>query len=170
MSFDLHIVDADTLILLSIDDMDRLGIYLQNLDNVLVHRNSGKKANIVRLDAHPYLHWNFLIFSHFTYAKLWRLHRQFGHPHDHQLANVLKRAEISTVTTDTKSMLEKIERSFALFQEYAQHPRHFRFTLRNDVDFKQNIYIDILYIDEKTIRHIVNKATRFQAAHWLTNV
>lgn len=55
MSFELHIVDGVTPILLSIDYMDRLAVFLQNLDNVLNNRDSGETADIVRLDGHPYL-------------------------------------------------------------------------------------------------------------------
>lgn len=133
MSFDIHVVNADTPKLRSIDDMDRLGIYMQNLDNFLIHRDSGETAKIARVNSHPYLQRNTKIASYFTFPELRRLHRHFGHPHVDKLVNVLKRLKVSTITPETRKMLEKIERSCAACQEYAQRLRRFKFTLRDDV-------------------------------------
>lgn len=47
--FDVHIVEVDTPIILLIDDMDRLGVYLNNLENVLIHHSLGKKALITKV-------------------------------------------------------------------------------------------------------------------------
>lgn len=77
---------------------------------------------------------------------------------------------MSNITADTRRMLEMNEKSCVACQEYAQRPRRFKFTLRVDVDFNHNVYIDIFYIDGKPVLHMVNEATRFQAAKWLTNV
>ncbi|KAI0990859.1 hypothetical protein K3495_g17328, partial [Podosphaera aphanis] len=46
----------------------------------------------------------------------------------------------------------------------------FKFTLRDDVDFNHSIYIDIMYIDGSPVLHVVDEATRFQAAKWLRNM
>lgn len=46
ISLDAHLVEADTLILLSIDDMYGLGICLNNHKDKLVHQSSGLKATI----------------------------------------------------------------------------------------------------------------------------
>lgn len=82
MSFDLHVVHTDTPILPSIDDMDRLGIFVKNPDNVSVHRDSGETAKITLVSVHPYLQWNTEIAFSFTFPKLNRLHLRFGHPHE----------------------------------------------------------------------------------------
>lgn len=153
-----------TPILLSIDDMDRLGIFLQNLDNVLVHRDYGEPAEVTRVNGHPYLQWNTEITSYFTFPELKRLHRCFGHSHVDKLVKVLKRSEMSTITPETRKTLDKIERLCAACQGYAQRPRRFKFTLRDDVEFNHNIYVDIFYIEGKPVLHVVEEGTRFQAA------
>lgn len=102
MSFDLLVVDADTPILLPIYNMEGLGVYLQNLDDVHIHHAFGEKAKITRLNNHLYLQCNTNITSHFTFSKLKRLHRCFGDLPADKLVNFLNRAEMSTITPDTR--------------------------------------------------------------------
>lgn len=55
LTFKVHVVDADTPILLSIDDMDSLGIYLNSLEDNLIHAESGLKAPIAQVHGHPFI-------------------------------------------------------------------------------------------------------------------
>lgn len=48
-SFDVHIVTADFPLLLGMTDMDRPGIYFNNLEDLLVHPSSGKKVSTTLL-------------------------------------------------------------------------------------------------------------------------
>lgn len=120
--------------LLLIADMDRLGIFYNNILNELLHAQSGLDSDVVCLRGHAYLQWNEQIVSHFTFAELRLLHRRFCHPHVDKLINVLKPADFSSVNAETPSMtsrhmLDRIERSCVACQKYAQRPRRFSFTL-----------------------------------------
>lgn len=170
VSFDAHIVDADTPILMSIDDMDRLGVYLNNLENVLVHSKTGSKVPITRVRGHPFVQWNSFSSCHLTEIELRRLHRRFGHPSTEKLLNILHRAEIADIGPNTRKILSNIERTCGPCQTYAQRPRRFKFTLRDDKEFNHTIYADIFYIDKKPILHVVDEATYFQSAKWLENM
>lgn len=170
VAFNTHIVDADVPTLLCIDDMDRLGLFYNNLTNKLIHPASGAHSDVVRVQGHPFIQWNERIETHFTHAELQRLHRRFGHPHVDKLYNLLKRSEVSNVNAATRKTLQQIEKSCGPCQEYAQRPRRFKFTLRDDVDFNHTVYADIFYIDGQPILHVVDEATRFQAARWLSRV
>lgn len=101
MSFDLNIVDADTPILLSFEDMGQLRIFLQNLNNVLVHCDCGETAKTTHVNGHPYLQWKTEILFYFTFSELKQLHRRFGHPHVDKLINDLKKSKVSTITPET---------------------------------------------------------------------
>lgn len=50
-----HVVDADTPFLLCLDDLDRLGYYLNNITNELVGKD--RKVPVVRLNGHAFLTW-----------------------------------------------------------------------------------------------------------------
>ncbi|KAI0993086.1 hypothetical protein K3495_g15098 [Podosphaera aphanis] len=99
---EFHVVHADTPFLLCLADMDRLKIYYNNVDNVLV-TSTGKRIPVVRQFGHPFLTWgeslpNFLETSfennpcYLTETELRRLQRRFGHPSAERLYRLLKRA------------------------------------------------------------------------------
>lgn len=48
--------------------------------------------------------------------------------------------------------------------------RRFKFSLREDKFFNQIVFVDIFYIIKKPVLHVVEEATRYQAAWWLPNV
>ncbi len=54
----------------------------------------------------------------------------------------------------------------ATCQVYATKPRRFKF----DKDFNHSIYIDVFFIDKAPILHVVDEATRYQAARFLDRV
>lgn len=58
LSFDIHMVDADPTIFISVDDMDQLEIYLNNVEDVLFHRGSGTKAPVTPVCSHPFIWWS----------------------------------------------------------------------------------------------------------------
>ena len=166
-----HVIDKQTPFLLCINDMDRLGIYLDNLDNAVVHKKSGENMSIYRLGSHPFLLWNPKIHCFFTSMELRRLHRRFGHPHADKLYNLLKRAKPADANEDTRANLERITKHCSQCQIHGQKPRRFKFTLRKeDVDFNHIIYADICHIDDKPVLHVVDEATDYQAARWLTKM
>ena len=96
-----YIVDADTPFLLSLLDMDRLGAYYDNLQNLLVTPKG--KFPVFRRFGHAFLLWGkFLKFSisssfntnpcFLNEIEIRRLHRRFGHPSAQRLYSVLKQS------------------------------------------------------------------------------
>lgn len=77
------------------------------------------------------------------YVELRRLHRRFGHPQVDRPYKLLRRANVQDVNAHTGTMLESIESLCSPCQEYTQRSRRFKFTLRDDVDFKHTIYAEI---------------------------
>lgn len=84
--------------------------------------------------------------------------------------NVLNKAGIEDVGPDTRRTLNEIERTCIPCQTYAQKPRRFKFTLREDKDFNHTVYADVFYINSKPILHVVDEATHFQSARWLEDM
>lgn len=55
-------------------------------------------------------------------------------------------------------------------QRYGGALTRFKFTLRDDdIYFDHSIYLDIMYIDNKTLLNVLDETNRFQAARWLPN-
>ena len=53
-TIEFHVVNVSTLFLLSLVDIDRLKIYLNNVTNILVTAD-GEKVPIIRRFGHPFL-------------------------------------------------------------------------------------------------------------------
>lgn len=109
LSFDAHIIDTNTLIIMSIDDMHRLGIHLNNLENALIQPETGLKVGVQRVDGHPFLQWNPLLSCFLTITELRRLHRRFGHPSIEKLMKVLARAGSKKINAKTRKILTEID-------------------------------------------------------------
>jgi hypothetical protein len=171
-SVEFHVMPAATPFLLSLSDMDKLGIYLNNLTNTLVTPQGN--LPVVRQYGHPFLLWDTSLQSFLTETyecfltttELHRLHRRFGHPSVPRLQRVLERAGQEV----DKEALEYLTRYCDHCQRYGRSPGRFQFNLREDVNFNCSIIVDVFYIQSQPVLHVVDEATRYQAGRWLTNI
>ncbi|KAI0997705.1 hypothetical protein K3495_g10485 [Podosphaera aphanis] len=88
-----HVVPANTPFLFCVQDMDQMGVYLDDLRNVLVQGD--KPVPIVRKWGHPFMLLEIeqtLAQFHLTETELKRLHRRFGHSSVRRLERILQRA------------------------------------------------------------------------------
>jgi len=165
-----HVMDTSTPFLLSLKDMDRLGIYLHNLSNKLIREEDGKQVNVIRKWGHafffPQKDLQMATGIFLTEAELRRVHTRFGHPSVPKLYKLLTKAG-HEVEQDALAMINK-------FCHYCQvkgsTPRRFKFTLKKDVDFNFEIIVDVMYLDGDPVLHVVDAATSFQAARFLSNL
>ncbi len=87
---EFHVIKVDTLFLLSLADMNRLKVYFNNVENLLI--NTIKILSIIRRFDHDFLLWknshslhSYIIqsfnsnFCYLTVVELRQLHRRFEH-------------------------------------------------------------------------------------------
>jgi hypothetical protein len=172
---EFHIVPIDTPFLLSLADMDRLQVYLNNLKNALVTTQG--EVPVVRQFGHAFLVWNESLHAYvqeslhtptcfLTETELRRLHKRFGHPSVQRLHRVLERSGHEV----DRDVLQHLTKYCIFCQKYGASPGRFKFTLRDDVEFNYCVYVDVMYINSQPLLHIVDEGTRFQAGRWLMNV
>ena len=172
---EFHVMLAKTPFLLSLADMDKLGVYFNNLTNRIVTPTG--EVPVVRRFGHSFLLWDTALRSFITESftcnpcfltsvELRRLHRRFGHPSVSRLKNVLERAG-HDVDVDT---LEYLTKYCEHCQKHGKSPGRFKFNLRDDVNFNYSIIVDIFYITGKPVLHVVDEGTRYQAGQWLQNI
>jgi len=160
-----HVVLADTPFLLCLQDIDNLGAYLQNLENIIVQGQ--KTIQIVRKFGHPFMlldnHEETLAYCHLTEPELRQLHRRFGHPSVQRLTNLLKQSghEFQPKT------LETITKFCKHCQLNSKAPGRFKFTLKDDIQFNYCIIVDIVHLEGKPVLHVIDEATAFQAAKFI---
>jgi hypothetical protein len=170
-----HVVHADTPFLLCLADMDSLQVYYNNLKDIIITRTGA--VQVVRRFGHPFLLWNSALQSYLaesfdtnpcylTDVELRRLHRRFGHPSVERLQKLLYRAGHES----DRSTIKQLTKFCHYCQKYGKSPERFRFTLKDDINFNYNVIVDVMYISEAPLLHIVDEGTRFQAGRWLQNV
>ena len=176
-TIEFHVVEADTPFLLCLDDMNKLGVYYNNVKNELVAQT--KTIPVILRFGHPFLLWeeglqSFLqdstsySTSYLTETELRQLHRRFGHPSAARLLQLLKRSGHDDETSNNS--ITKLTKFCAHCQKHGKSPGRFKFTLREDVQFNYSIIVDVMYIEGDPVLHIVDEGTRFQAARWLANI
>lgn len=175
-----HVVSVDTPFLICLADMDRLRITFYNLQNVVMQRGSTAKIPVVRKFGHPFMlldgihdhavYTNPTLYEtpgcYLTDTELRQLHRRFGHPSNDRLQRLLERSGHEF----ERQALEHLTKVCHECQKYGKSPGRFKFTLHEDREFNYCIYIDVMYIDGQPVLHVVDDATRFQAARWLKDM
>lgn len=108
ISFDIHILKADLPIILSIEDMENMGIFLDNLSNLLQNYRLGRSIPVIGKVGHPFGTWN--PFQEFFFSKLQirRLQRRFGHPSTEKVFNRLRRSSTQEKYEGTRKKLSEI--------------------------------------------------------------
>ena len=127
------VMPTNTPFLLCLADMDRHGIYLNNVANVLVHKSTSYP--VVRKWGHPWLlldddNNQETAICHLTEEELTQLHRRFGHPAASRLYKILLRAGHGD-DDDSKEILDKINKFCHQCQLTSKTPGRFKFTLRD---------------------------------------
>ncbi|KAM4066206.1 hypothetical protein HRG_012064 [Hirsutella rhossiliensis] len=147
-----HILQTPTPFLLCLADMDRLGIYFNNITDTINCSNhcTNRPTSIpvIRKWGHP---WFFLTkdeesISFLTETEIRTLHRRFGHPAVPRLHHLLKQA--------------------------GHTPRRFKFTLNDDQEFNYEIIVDVMHLGtpQRPVLHVVDSATAFQGARFLPSM
>jgi hypothetical protein len=180
ISFELmkfHVIKANTSFLLSLADMNRLKIYFNNVENILFMIIKNRNLSIIRRFDHDFLLWeNFLHFYiiqffelNFCYlidVELRQLHKRFDHSFITKLHDLLKRFYHEM----KKAILKKLTKFCTFCQKYAKSSERFKFTLRDEINFNYSVIVNVMYIDNNLILHVVDDVTRFQIAKWLQNI
>lgn len=166
-----HILPTATPFLFCLEDMDKMGVLLDNVDNIIVRKSDGLTLPVTRKFGHP---WFFTRPSlpkgdvFLTEAELRRLHKRFGHPSVGRLHRVLQRAGHDDVEYEALKMIKKFCHHC---QIKGSAPQRFKFKLeKDDVDFNHEIVVDIMYLDGDPVLHVVDDATAFQAARFLSSI
>ena len=162
-----HMLEANTPFLLCLRDLDRLGVYLNNLTNELVNPAIGLRVPVARKWGHP---WFFLrkvesSIAFLTETKLRRLHHRFGHPSVDALHHLLSKASHDVID---RAVIAAINKFCHQCQMHSKAPARFRFTLCSDSDFNYRILADVISLYGGNVLHTMNEATAFQAAIFLS--
>jgi hypothetical protein len=193
-----HIVEVNTLFLLSLINLNWLKMYFNNLINKMIQKiledqnttnfqisSKIRRHSIIRRHDHAFLLWKVFTYSLIVEfidenscllieIELCRLYRRFDHFSTRRLYEILTRSDHDNVESRVIEHLNKYCHHYQLHEKFSER---FSFSIRNsDSEFNFNILMNILYIEikleseNKFVLHLMNEATRFQVDRWLKNI
>lgn len=102
---------------------------------------------------------------YYTTVELDRLHKHFNHPHPDRLSALLRQANDGKIEARTRAELEQLTAACDVCQRLSKAPGRFRVSMPNDdLVFNRVVLIDLMYLDGRSVMHIVDKDTLFSAA------
>jgi hypothetical protein len=100
-----------------------------------------------------------------------RFHQRFDHFSTQRLQTIFDRSDHEINSQAIEYFIKYCHHC----QIHEKFSNRFSFTLKNDFEFNFNVIVNILYLEikfdvNKSILHLINKTTRFQADTWLKNI
>jgi hypothetical protein len=92
-------------------------------------------------------------------TELRQLHKRFDHSFIRKLHDLLERFDHEV----EKSILKKLSKFCTFCQKHEKSSERFKFILRDDVNFNYSVIVDVMYVENSSILHVIDEATRFQA-------
>jgi len=159
----VNVVDLNVPLLFALDALDAYALYINSVENTLKCDSRDIVTPLVRKDGHIYLKWGHAV--HYKTAELERLHRHFNHPAAERLSALLARAGGPKATPNARAELERVAAAFQVCQRLAKAPSRYRVALPPDgVTFNRTVYLDLMYLDGRSVLHVVDRDTAFSAA------
>ena len=137
ISITVDVVEENVPLLIGIETMEKYQIQPVVLDGVLESKTDGCKPPLVRKYDHAYLEWRPIINQMFyTRNQLEHLHRHFIHPSAQKIYELLRKASIEDLPSDTLNTLKEISKNCETCSIY--RPRQTTFQIRDldKVQFK----------------------------------
>jgi hypothetical protein len=148
-----HILEAFTLFLINLRDMDRLKVYMNNVTNEILSIDGKRRAPLIRKWGHLWFYVSKLESAAFlTDVKLQKLHRRFGHPATDRLCKMLERAGHNI----HQNKLEVIEKFCNYCQMKNFKPLRFKFIIKNDCEFNHKIFVNVLHLISKPVLYTID--------------
>lgn len=161
----VEIVSPNIPMLIGLDTLDKFGIYVNNIQNLLVHDKIKWGIPLIRKGGHMYYNWANEIL--FTMEELRRMHRGFYHPDNDKLYNLIKKAKPEDATPGTMRTIEAISSQCTTFQYHSPRPLRFSATIPGVIMFNRLLIIDQMWIQKRPILNVVDVDTRYSAASFL---
>lgn len=169
IEFDIDIIDKEVPLLFGLDQHLKHSCSSNEVFRTFTHHILKITVPLNYKNGHLYLEWpssNVL----FTRLELKKLHNRFAHPSVTALINLLKRSGLDEMPSETRRMLEDIARKCKECEKYAPKPAIFKVSMPEDtIEFNHEIEVDLFFIHNKPILHIIDRGTRYSVARFISS-
>ena len=166
ISVSVEVVDTNVPFLLGLDTMEKYKMVLDTDKCILSSKLEGWQIRLRKKLGHLYYEWGPNVL--FTESELMKVHRHFHHLDSERLYSVMSCAEPDKTSLEVLRTLKRISSTWDRFQCCSRNPHRFRVSLPDaDVVFNRTLCLDLMYLENKPVLHVVNKDTKFSAAAFL---
>jgi len=163
-----QIVSNEIPTLLSMKDMKDIGLDISIQEEVVKYKHLHQP---LVMENYFLIHrWSRgdVAYSLYTETELRKLHRFFGHPTVSSLLNILRRANPTKMTKEVRDAVSELAKACIICAENASRPKRFKLTIGSDeLRFNHTVAVDVMYIKNRPVLHMVDEATHFSAASFL---
>lgn len=126
---------------------------------------------LTKFEGHLYAQYSILVLTCFNSQQVIKLSRQFLHRSSEKLYNLLRKAHPEDTTQETQKKLEEISCSCDPSQRNQARPTLSKVSFGTEnILFNEEVVIDIMYLDEKPVLHMLDAQTQFSAARRIADV
>jgi len=100
--------------------------------------------------------------SYYSKDELLRMHLHFYHPAVSKIFNLIKLVKPEHANADTKKVLQDTTDACQVCQRFTPRPLSFKVSLPDKFIFNQELALDLMYIENKPLLHIVDTQTHFE--------
>ena len=161
----VDVVHPNVPLLMGLDAMDKFTVYVNNVQNLLVHDKLGWAIPLQRINGHVYYKWEEEVL--FTISELKKMHLGLYHPSTEKLINLIRRANSQDATGETSKILEQIAAQCRTCQYHSPRPTTFKATVPGGIVFNRQVILDLMWIASKPVLHLIDADTRDSAATFL---
>jgi hypothetical protein len=161
------IVPLDVPFLLGLDAMDKFELELNIAEDKLSRH--GKSESITRSRGHLVYGWPPSMRNIcFTKLELFRAHRSFAHPSPGKLYRLLLRARPESAPKDLLADLQRISDHCSTCQRFSKRPLRFMTALPSEYGLGEEISVDLMSLQGRSVLHVVDSSTSYSSAAFLT--
>ena len=161
----VDIIAASIPLLSGLDDLDPFSLYINSVQNHLVHDNLRWAIPSTRQGGHMYYRGKKEVLI--TMPELRKIHHEFFHPSNDKPYNLIKRAKLENATPQARRMLEDISKRCNTCQFSAPKPRRFTASIPDGIVFNRTVILDLMWIHSNPVLHVIDKDTHYSAARFL---
>jgi len=165
--YEFDVVQPDVPMLMGLDLLDAMKCYANNVENKFVSPFENWTLPITRKFGHLYLCWSTAEIC-FTKSELLKMHRHFYHPSTDKVMALLKRGYPDQADSGTRKLLMEIAAACQTCQRFSRPPERFKVSIPEaDIQFNQEVAIDLMYLNKHAVLHVVDTQTHFMSADFL---
>lgn len=160
------IVKADVSFLLGLNVLTQLKTHLGFDEDTISFKYDGWTLPLTQKLGLVYIVWKVSMLN--TESELRKIHCHFHHPQPEKLSAVIKRTGPKSYSSSVLSDLEQIQQVCEVCQREVDGRHRFRVCPPyEDCIFSRSISMHLMKLDNRTLLHVVDKDTKFEAACFL---